>query len=136
MKILVTGASGFLGRALIESLLAAGERDLRALVRPRSARPGQVEICEGTLGRAEDLDRALEGVGFVHHLAAAKGGAVSDIFLHTVVGTKNFSMGILRWVVTTRASSATSGAARLEPWTTAQSPLSKRAWYLFSPCCE
>ena len=59
MKILVTGAGGFLGRALIESLLAAGERDLRALVRPGSARPGQVEICEGTLGRA--LGASLPG---------------------------------------------------------------------------
>jgi hypothetical protein len=53
--------------------------------------------------------------------------------MSVVVGTKNFSMGILRLVVTTTASRTTSGPARLEACTTAQSLLSKMAWYLFSP---
>ncbi|HZX93938.1 MAG TPA: NAD-dependent epimerase/dehydratase family protein [Myxococcales bacterium] len=99
MKLLVTGAGGFLGRRLVESLLVHGERDLRLLVRPGSRRPdveeltlryplAQIEICEGTLGDAADVKRALADVGYVYHLAAAKGGAVSEIFLHTVVGTK------------------------------------------------
>ena len=99
MKILVTGAGGFLGQRLVESLLAHGERDLRLLLRAGSRGPdvdalrksypqAQLEICRGTLGDAADVRRAVADVDYVYHLAAAKGGAVSEIFLHTVVGTK------------------------------------------------
>ena len=38
MKILVTGATGFLGGALVERLLARGETDVRCLVRSGSDR--------------------------------------------------------------------------------------------------
>ncbi len=53
--------------------------------------------------------------------------------MSAVVGTKNCSMGSLRLVVTTVASSTTSGDDRLDGATAAQSPLSNTAWYLFSP---
>ena len=36
MKILVTGSNGFLGTALVERLIAHGERDIRCFVRPGS----------------------------------------------------------------------------------------------------
>ncbi len=98
MKILLTGANGFLGRAVVESLVAAGERDLRLFLRPASPRPQRegIEVVEGTLLRIADIERALDGVQFVYHLAAAKNGAVSDIFLHTVVGTKNLLEACIR----------------------------------------
>jgi nucleoside-diphosphate-sugar epimerase len=99
VKLLVTGAGGFLGQRLVDSVLAHGERDLRLLLRPGSRGPdvdaltrrhpqARIEICRGTLGDAADVQRALADAGYVYHLAAAKGGAVSEIFLHTVVGTK------------------------------------------------
>jgi nucleoside-diphosphate-sugar epimerase len=107
VKILVTGAGGFLGQRVVESLLAHGERDLRLLLRTGSPGPdvealvqrypqALIEICRGTLGDAADVQRAVADVGYVYHLAAAKGGAVSEIFLHTVVGTKKLLDAIVQ----------------------------------------
>ncbi|MFS8067276.1 MAG: SDR family oxidoreductase, partial [Byssovorax sp.] len=36
MKVLITGATGFLGGALLERLLARGERDIRCFLRAGS----------------------------------------------------------------------------------------------------
>jgi NADH dehydrogenase len=74
--ILLTGASGTVGRALLPLLLGAGE-DVRALVRdPRGLGRHRVEvqIALGDLARLGDrhLQRqALRGVSTVIHLAAA-----------------------------------------------------------------
>ena len=74
--ILLTGASGTVGRALLPLLLEAGE-DVRALVRdPRGLGRHRVEvqIALGDLARLGDrhLQRqALRGVSTVIHLAAA-----------------------------------------------------------------
>ncbi|MFW5968171.1 MAG: NAD-dependent epimerase/dehydratase family protein, partial [Persicimonas sp.] len=70
MTTLVTGGTGFLGRHLVDKLVARGE-DVRVLTRtfdPSLADRG-VEVVEGSLGRAEDVRRAVEGVRRVYHLA-------------------------------------------------------------------
>ncbi|WP_433327426.1 NAD-dependent epimerase/dehydratase family protein [Spirillospora sp. CA-294931] len=74
MKVLVTGASGFLGGHIVDACVAAGD-SVRALVRPSSDRshlltvPG-VEIVEGDLTDEASLRAAAEGVEAVHHSAA------------------------------------------------------------------
>jgi dihydroflavonol-4-reductase len=71
--ILVTGASGFVGSAVVRSLLAAGQ-EVRALVRPTSRRTNfagaPVAIVEGDLRDADSLDRAMIGVRRLFHVAA------------------------------------------------------------------
>jgi nucleoside-diphosphate-sugar epimerase len=72
MKVLVTGASGFLGWHLVEGLLARGH-SVRCLVR-RSSNLDlisrlPVEWCYGSLEDAESLARACKGVEAVCHLA-------------------------------------------------------------------
>lgn len=98
MKILVTGANGFLGAALVERLLVRGQRGIRCLVRPGSddtrlrrletAYPGGIERCVGTLSKPADCSRAVEGVDLVHHLAAGLSGAPADMVANSVVATK------------------------------------------------
>jgi uncharacterized protein YbjT (DUF2867 family) len=64
MTILVTGATGNVGRLVVDHLLANGARRVRALTNnpARAALPVGVEVCEGYLGRVEMLPAALEGV--------------------------------------------------------------------------
>ena len=99
MKILVTGAAGFLGRAVVESLLAHGALDLRCFVRPgcdlsnlediRRRYPlAQLDYFAGNLTSPDDARHAVEGVDTVYHLAAGMRGLPASIFLNTVVASK------------------------------------------------
>ncbi len=71
--ILVTGASGFVGAAVVRQLIAAGHA-VRALIRPTSAQTNlaglPVEIAQGDLRDADSLNRAMAGIRFVFHVAA------------------------------------------------------------------
>jgi nucleoside-diphosphate-sugar epimerase len=71
MNILITGASGFIGRTLAADFLARGHR-VRGLVRPSSARlPGGVERAEAAdLSDSPAVQRAARGMDVVVHLAA------------------------------------------------------------------
>jgi dihydroflavonol-4-reductase len=71
--MLVTGASGFVGSAVVRALLARGER-VRVLMRPSSDRRNvaglDVEITEGDLMVPESLAPAVAGCSGVFHVAA------------------------------------------------------------------
>lgn len=64
MTILVTGATGSIGRLVVDRLLAAGATDVRALTnRPEEADlPPGVEVVRGWPGRVESVRPALVGV--------------------------------------------------------------------------
>ncbi len=72
MTALVTGASGFIGRAVTRRLLEAGER-VRVLVRSRERFSGLgiegVEVFEGDITDAEAVDRAVRGIECVYAVA-------------------------------------------------------------------
>ena len=71
--VLVTGANGFIGGAVIRHLAASGIVP-RVLVRPGSNRRNleglEVEIFEGDLEDAPSFGKALKGVEVLYHLAA------------------------------------------------------------------
>ncbi|MDR4515136.1 hopanoid-associated sugar epimerase [Nitrosomonas sp.] len=73
MKSLVTGATGFLGSAVMHSLLKAGH-DVRLLVRANSDRRNidklPVEIAEGDLRDHQSLEAAVKGCDYLYHVAA------------------------------------------------------------------
>ncbi|MBL8498943.1 NAD-dependent epimerase/dehydratase family protein [Nitrosomonas sp. JL21] len=73
MKSLVTGATGFLGSAVMRCLVAANH-DVRVLVRPDSNRKNlenfPVEIVEGDLLDHTSLHRAVDGCDYLFHVAA------------------------------------------------------------------
>jgi len=73
MKALVTGASGFVGSAVVRRLLAAGH-SVRALVRPtsdlRNLAGLEVAPVEGDLRDVRSLERAAVGCQALFHVAA------------------------------------------------------------------
>lgn len=68
-QILVTGGSGFIGGALVESLRE--EADVRVLDRtPSPTVPDDVEFVEGDIRDQETVDAAATGVDVIFHQAA------------------------------------------------------------------
>jgi nucleoside-diphosphate-sugar epimerase len=99
--ILITGANGFIGPHVIESLLNLGFRNLRCFVRPTSdltklnalaarRNEARVEVMRGNLLSITDCTDATKDVAIVFHLAAGRGEkSFPDAFLNSVVTTRN-----------------------------------------------
>ncbi len=92
MKVLVTGAGGFLGQAVVKRLLAKGH-EVRGIIRPYSqapAWPDKVEVFRADLRVAKDISCAFDGIDAVMHLAAATSGSEDAQFTTTVIATERF----------------------------------------------
>ncbi|RPJ43127.1 MAG: NAD-dependent epimerase/dehydratase family protein [Deltaproteobacteria bacterium] len=79
-KVLVTGATGFIGRAVVTALLEDGY-EVRALVRPRSGdnlRDSGVSLWKGDLTVPSSLRGIAEGINAVCHIAGVLGSPNVD----------------------------------------------------------
>jgi nucleoside-diphosphate-sugar epimerase len=99
MKVLITGAGGFLGTHVVERLLAHGYNDIRCVLRDRSKverllalaevyPAAQVEFCYGNLRSKAVCAQAVADVSLVVHLAAGLKGAAADLFADSVVASR------------------------------------------------
>jgi nucleoside-diphosphate-sugar epimerase len=106
VRVLVTGATGFLGSHVLEQLLSAGH-EVRALVRSPLQRAG-VEIVRGDVTDPGSLARAMSGCEAVIHSAAVVTFRVSEAVRQrevNVQGTRNIveaarAAGVRRLVYT------------------------------------
>ncbi len=81
MTILVTGATGSVGRLLVDELVDAGAPVRALTVNPKKAAlPARVEVAKGYLGRPETLPEALKGVETVY--LAPLADTVDDFVKH------------------------------------------------------
>lgn len=93
MKILVTGATGFIGKHLVKALVDKG-REVRCLVRKTSdtkylKRLG-AELVYGDLLDRKSLSNALKDIDIIHHLASeVYSKKASNFYITNVLGTKN-----------------------------------------------
>lgn len=75
MKILVTGGTGFTGKALVHRLLQDGHQvvalDFQEGLKTQELRDWGAEVVIGTVTDKAVVDRCMKGVEVVHHLAAA-----------------------------------------------------------------
>lgn len=75
MKILVTGGTGFTGKALVRRLLNDGHQvvalDFQEGLKTQELRDWGAEVVIGTVTDKTVVDRCMQGVDIVHHLAAA-----------------------------------------------------------------
>ncbi len=92
--ILVTGGTGFVGRALVRQLVANGQ-DVRTLIRPSPHTPNlprgvPVEVAVTSLNDERGLRAAMRGVDVIYHLAGAEHqGAQANILETDARGTYN-----------------------------------------------
>ncbi|MHA1943360.1 MAG: NAD-dependent epimerase/dehydratase family protein, partial [Candidatus Thorarchaeota archaeon] len=125
MKVLVTGATGFLGGRIISKLLEEAH-DVIALVRTTSnceGLPKSIEIREADLFDIPSLENAVQGVDAVIHLAAYFDFYPSDeelMFKVNVEGVKNMmnacvGTSVQRFIYCSTAE--TMGGIRFPPGT-------------------
>ncbi|MCC5789576.1 MAG: NAD(P)-dependent oxidoreductase [Opitutales bacterium] len=94
MRVLITGASGFLGQQTVKAFLQRGH-SVHAVVRPaidRTLLPWihDVElVCEDLRRPGKTLDEALRNVDAVVHLAAGTSGSLEDQLVASVTATEN-----------------------------------------------
>lgn len=93
--VLLTGATGFIGSAVLRELLRNGFR-VRALVRPQSRcerlHGGDVEFVEGDLRESASLGPACAGCRYLLHVAANYKLSLWDsanVFATNVIGTRD-----------------------------------------------
>jgi nucleoside-diphosphate-sugar epimerase len=97
---LVTGAGGFIGVRVVESLLKRGWQHIRCFVRPSSDvdslgllakefPEAQLEILSGNLLSREDCAAAAKGAKIVFHLVTGRGKSFPGCFQNSVVTTRN-----------------------------------------------
>ena len=92
MKVLVTGATGFIGPKVVHALRSQG-RDVRVLVR-RPDRATQLatlgaEVVTGDITNAASLSAAVDGCTHVVHLVSILKGSSSDFQRVMTQGTKD-----------------------------------------------
>lgn len=108
-RVLITGAAGFIGARVLQSLLDRGFRNVVCFVRPTSDLSGieaiverqppgvRIELITGNLLSREDCEAASKDVSVILHLAAGTGEkSFPDAFLNSVVATRNLLDASLR----------------------------------------
>jgi dihydroflavonol-4-reductase len=93
MKILVTGASGFVGSHIADRLLAAGH-EVRALVRGNSSlkwlQDKRIELVTGNMLDVESLRTAVEHVDAIVHVAGVTAAKTKEGFFEgNLLPTRN-----------------------------------------------
>ncbi len=100
MRILLTGAGGFLGKRVALSLLEKGATDLLlhyrqkpgdSVIAPLAQRAPSARVqtvAANLLGRGS-LGGLVDSVDCIIHAAAGMRGAAADMFANSVVGTRN-----------------------------------------------
>jgi nucleoside-diphosphate-sugar epimerase len=98
--ILVTGGTGFLGKEVVRLLIDNYKQPVKCLVRPgttdlvfrdlfHGTLPDQLLLVPASFNDSDALQKELEGIEVVIHLAASLKGGYSAQVANTVIGSEN-----------------------------------------------
>lgn len=123
MKVLLTGASGFVGSHVLDCLVQRGIVT-RVLLRASSSRSfisnrvSSVQICEGSIGQPDSLAAAMDGVTHVIHCAGlVKALRIREFYEANQMGARNVveaanAAGVERMIHVSSLAAAGPGTAR------------------------
>jgi len=107
-KVLVTGATGFIGGRLIENLISEHGADVRALVHRynNGARIARfpLEMMAGDIADADTIERAVAGCEVVFHLAHDPGDMQHNLDAARILAEACLRHGVQRLVYTSTSS--------------------------------
>src|SRR5947208_5487175 len=100
-KVLVTGATGLLGRHVVNQLIETG-RSVRVLIRKpsqRAAFDGEVDAVIGDIRSSNDVSEAVRSCESVIHACSSHHYNLdpASFFAINVTGTKNVCDAVSRW---------------------------------------
>jgi len=99
-SILVTGANGFIGSKVVETLLSYGFKNIRCFVRPsgdlgrltkiiNTLGKDKTEVVYGNLLSVDDCKTASSGAKVIFHLAVGIEKTFAGCFMNSVITTRN-----------------------------------------------
>jgi len=110
--VALTGATGFIGRALLQSLIEQGWK-IKALTRYPRANDESTQWIEGDLDNPDALGRLVKDASAVVHCAGQVRGSSLEDFVHTnVEGTSNLLHAVAQQTTPPRFLLISSLAAR------------------------
>ncbi len=114
--VVITGATGFVGRALVAECLSRGDMSVRVIVRNAAAASEQwagqeVEVVQGDLHDAAALDRAVQGASTLVHLVYLHGGAEANLPVVRSLAEASQRAGVRRIVHCSTAAVIGPGAS-------------------------
>ncbi|MCU1698688.1 MAG: epimerase [Mycobacterium sp.] len=132
MRILVTGANGFLGREVVAVARSRGHQ-VRVLVRRPASTDDEVDVVIGDVREPADVAAGVAGCDVVIHLAALKQGDLHAQLQTNAVGTERLleamrKAGVPRFVLASSFTVYDCVPVRRGATITEQSPVVERGW--------